>query len=78
MTDESTSTRKRPYIAPTITVLSFKAEKGYALSYGIATSILPDSDGTEFFLFEQDDFREAGQASTFDVDHSWGDSDGWF
>ena len=66
---------RKPYTAPRLTVVSFKAERGYAMS---------GSDGGLMHRIQQEleglvmiESSESGRVSTYTRDDSWG-SEGWF
>ena len=62
---------KKQYIAPELTVVSFKAERGYALSGGIERSIF------DFHLLDPDDGYNSQSQQNWQEEESFFGSSGW-
>ena len=62
-------TEKRPYEAPQLTVVTFKAERGYIVSNVAVLLALSSANTGEPGVSQSLESREAGG--------NWGGSDGW-
>lgn len=59
---------KKPYVAPTVTTVTFKVEQGYAAS----------GDVVQNYLWGAAQLWDASDAGNSTSDYSWGNDQNWF
>jgi hypothetical protein len=64
--------KKKSYIAPSLTTVSFHTERGYALSLTIEQSINPIDNYIEVMMLDNNDYHET---ETFIEHNDWHEDD---